>query len=395
MSNVSAKVAHLASPRQRLASALDIARVNADDVDQKGRFPQEAIEALKKAQLMGIMIPVECGGENASLADIVDMCGALGQACASTAMIFAMHHIKVSSLVTHGLDSNWHRDFMRRVVDEQFLIGSATTEGGIGGDVRNSICAIEPEGDSFTLTKEANVISYGLNADAIMVTARRNTQAASSDQVMTVIEREQYALQMTIPWDTLGMRGTCSEGFLFKCRAPSNQIFPHPFAEIAAQSMLAMSHLMWAGVWFGIAADATTRAQNYLRAEARKKPGSTPPAAVRLAEMFVLLQEMKSVVMTGIVTYEKAKVHSDTLSSVGFSIAMNNVKIATSQAVVDIVQSAMMIAGISSYRTGGKFSLGRHMRDALSAAIMVNNDRIVANTSNLTLVSKYDTNLVA
>ena len=32
-------------------------------------------------------------------------------------------------------------------------------------------------------------------------------------------------------------------------------------AEIAAQSMLAMAHLMWGGVWFGIAADAIARAQ--------------------------------------------------------------------------------------------------------------------------------------
>ncbi len=395
MSNASAKIAHLTAPRQRLAAALEIARLHADDLDRQGRFPHEAIEGLKKARLLGVMIPAECGGEGASLADVVDMCGALGQACASTAMIFAMHHIKVSSLVTHGLDSLWHRAFMKRVADEQLLVGSATTEGGIGGDVRNSICAIDRDGDEFTLTKAANVISYGLNADAIMVTARRNAEAASSDQVMAVVERNQYTLEMTIPWDTLGMRGTCSEGFLLKCKAPSNQIFPHAFAEIAAQSMLAMSHLMWAGVWFGIAADATTRAQNYLRAEARKKPGSTPPAAVRLAETFVLLQEMKSVIMTGIAGYEHAKLNEDILSSVGFSISMNNIKIATSQAVSDIVRSAMMITGISGYRTGGKFSVSRHMRDSLSAAIMVNNDRIIANTSNLTLVSKYDTNLVA
>ncbi len=90
---------------------------------------------------------------------------------------------------------------------------------------------------------------------------------------MAVVTRDQYVLEKTIGWDTLGMRGTCSEGFRFTGTAPVEQIFPHAFAEIAAQSMLAMAHLMWGGVWFGIAADAVARAQAYLRAEARKKPG--------------------------------------------------------------------------------------------------------------------------
>ena len=127
MANASATVSHLQSPRERLAQAVDVAPRWAAEVDAQGRFPHEAFDALKQARLLGIMIPREYGGEDATLAEIVDMCAALGQACASTAMIFAMHHIKASSLVFHGGKSAWHADFMRRVAREQLLLGSATT----------------------------------------------------------------------------------------------------------------------------------------------------------------------------------------------------------------------------------------------------------------------------
>jgi acyl-CoA dehydrogenase len=208
---------------------------------------------------MGVQIPTAFGGEGASTAEIAEVCSILGQACSSSAMVFAMHQIKVSSLVTHGGDDAWHQGFMARVAAEQLLLGSATTEGGIGGNMRNSICAIEVDGDTCRLEKNATVISYGDQADAILITSRSHAAAAASDQVLTVFLKDQYTLEKTHVWDALGMRGTCSDGYVFKGEAPAVQILPRPFAEIAAQSMLAHAHILWSAVWYGIAADAFGR----------------------------------------------------------------------------------------------------------------------------------------
>ncbi len=101
----------LSARAKRVAS---IAARHADDVDTAGRFPKEAIAALREERLLGIQVPVHLGGEGASLGEIADLCCTLGQSCASTAMIFAMHHIKASSLVEHGEESAWHTKFMRR-----------------------------------------------------------------------------------------------------------------------------------------------------------------------------------------------------------------------------------------------------------------------------------------
>ncbi len=371
-----------------------IAAAHADDVDVKGRFPREAVDAMIVERLLSIQIPAVLGGEGSSVSEIAEVCSVIGQSCSAAAMVFAMHHIKLSSLVTHGQESAWHAAFMRRIADEQLLLGSATTEGGIGGNLRNSICAIEIEGDTCRLNKDATVISYGAQADAILITSRAHTDAASTDQVMTVFTKDQYTLERTHVWDTLGMRGTCSDGWLFKGEAPKEQIFPKPFAEIAAQSMLATSHLLWSAVWYGIAVNAVSRAQAFVRAAARKSPGVTPPGALRLAEASNLLQLVKSNTIAGLKEYEAAKVDPDRLSSMGFAVAMNNVKIASSETILAIINQAMLIVGIMGYKNGTPFSIGRHLRDAHSAQLMISNDRILGNTSNLLLVHKQDTSLI-
>lgn len=383
-----------ASLKARAARVAKVAALHADDVDKAGRFPKEAVEALKAERLMGIQIPVDCGGEGRSTSEIAEVCTILAQSCAASAMIFAMHQIKVSSLVSHGTDASWHRDFMRRICDEQPLLGSATTEGGIGGNLRNSICAIEVDGDVCRLEKDATVISYGSYADAILITSRAHKDAPPSDQVMTVFLKDQYSLEQTHVWDTMGMRGTCSDGFLFKGEAPAVQILPKPFAEIAAQSMLASSHLLWSALWYGIAVDAFTKAQSFVRAAARKTPGTQPPGLVQLAEMSSQLQVIRSNILQGLLAYENALADHDRLSSMSFAVAMNNVKIASSEMILPVINQALRICGIMGYKNGTPFSLGRHLRDAHSAELMISNDRILGNTATMLLVQKQETGLL-
>ncbi|MBY0362926.1 MAG: acyl-CoA/acyl-ACP dehydrogenase [Phreatobacter sp.] len=377
----------------RAKRVAQVAASHADAVDREGRFPREAVAAMREARLLGMMIPTHLGGEGADFSDVAKVCTTLGAACSASGMIFAMHQIKTSSLVHHGLDSDWHRAFMVRLAGEQLLLASATTEGGIGGDLRNSICSIVPEGDMVRLEKDATVISYGLDADAILATARRAPDAASSDQVMVVIEKAQASLEQTSVWDTLGMRGTTSHGFKLAATVPAAQVFPKPFAEIAAQSMLASSHLFWASLWFGIAGSALSKAQASVRAAARRMPNAVPPGAARLAAAAAELAALKTIVRDGIARFEVARHDEAAINSMAFAVAMNAVKIEASRRAVAIVQEALTVVGIQGYKNDNPFSIGRQLRDILSAPLMIANDRILANTATMLLMSRLDTDL--
>ncbi|MBA5775925.1 acyl-CoA/acyl-ACP dehydrogenase [Stappia sp. F7233] len=379
---------------ERARRAARVAGEFADAVDREGRFPREGMEAVAAERLMGIQVPAVHGGEGATISEVAEVCAILGQACAATAMTYAMHQIQVASIAGFSGGSAWHAGFLKRLCDEQLLIASATSEAGIGGNLRNSVCAIETIGDTVRLEKDATVISYGANADAILVTSRAHADAAPSDQVSTLFLKDQYTLEHTRDWDTLGMRGTCSDGYVFRGEAPKEQVLPAPFAEIAAESMLAVSHLLWGALWYGIAADAVARAQGFVRAAAKRSPGTTPPGALRLAEASSLLQQVKGNVVAGLRQFEAAKGDADRLSAMSFAVAMNNVKVGVSQTILTIINHCLLINGIMGYKNGTPFSLGRHLRDAHSAQLMISNDRILGNTSTMLLVHKQDTSLI-
>ncbi|HEY8038810.1 MAG TPA: acyl-CoA dehydrogenase family protein, partial [Polyangiaceae bacterium] len=89
-------------------------------------------------------------------------------------------------------------------------------------------------------------------------------------------------------------------------------------------------------------------------------------------------------------TLMKTDAGTEALSSIAFALKMNNLKVASSQLVVQIVQQCLLICGIAGYKNDSPFALGRHLRDALSAALMVGNDRIYATNASLLMVLKDD-----
>jgi acyl-CoA dehydrogenase len=362
-----------------------VAAAHADAVDAAGRFPDEAIDALRAEKLLAILVPRELGGEGASTADVVDVCYRLGRACAATGMIYAMHQVKVACVVRHGMGSAWHEDFMSRMVQFQFLLASSTTEGGGGGNVRSSEAPVEHIEGHIHLVRDASVISYGVQADAIVTTARRNADADASDQVLVVLEKKNYSLERTGGWDTLGMRGTCSAGFDLKAVGDAAQIMPVAYETIHTQSMVPSAHLMWSGVWAGIAAGAVERARKYMRKAARG--GDLPPGLPHFTMALASLRKLRALIGASLTRYENNRNDTKVLSSVDFQTAINLLKVDASEMAVETVLAAMRSTGLSGYRNDSDVSIGRHLRDVLSSPIMINNDRILANLSASTLLS--------
>jgi acyl-CoA dehydrogenase len=363
----------------------DIIASAADEVDRDARFPRESFAALKAEKLLSAYVPQEYGGLGLDVTQISQLCEALGHYCASTAMIFAMHQIQVACVVHHALGTAFFRDYVRELVARQYLLASATTELGIGGDVRQSNCATRIVDQHFILEKQAPVISYGEEADAILVTCRRAEDAAKSDQVQVLVRKEDCTLSRLSKWDTLGFRGTCSPGFELKSLGHVEQILPVPYAYIHSKTMHPFAHIVWASLWVGLAADALNRARSFVRAEARKNPSAPPISATRLAEADLVLNTMRSTLQATLGDYHRLLLGDDpeSFSSFAFAIRINNLKLTCSQLVLDVVARAMVICGISGYRNDSKLSLGRHLRDATGAGLMVNNDRILGQNATM------------
>lgn len=369
----------------RAARAAEVAAAHANVVDAESRFPQEAIDALKAEKLLGIMVPASLGGEEASVAEVVDVCYTLGRACSSTGMIYAMHQVKAACVAYHGMESQWQRDFLGRMVADQLLLASSTTEGKGGGNVRSSEAAVEHAGGRIVLVRDASVISYGAQADAVVTTARRAADSDASDQVLVVFEKKNYALEKTGGWDTLGMRGTCSAGFSLKAVGSPDQILPVPYGAIHTQTMVPTSHLMWAGNWAGIAAGAVERAKKFMRKAQRA--GALPPGVPHFTQALANLRSLRALIAATLGRYEAIAHDPKALGTIDFQTAINLLKVDSSELAVQTVMNAMRATGLSGYRNDSDVSIGRSLRDILSSPIMINNDRILSSLTNSTILS--------
>ena len=378
---------------ERAAAAAAVAGRHAAEVDSVPRFPAEAFAAAKAQRLLGILVPAALGGDGAAVHEVADVCYRLGQACSSTAMIYAMHQVKVACLMRHGRGSEAIERLLRRLCAEQLLLASSTTEGRGGGNVRSSEAAVEHRDGRIHLERQATVISYGAQADGIVTTARRAADADSSDQVLIAFLKEDYTLTRLQGWNTLGMRGTCSEGYTLKASGSADQVLPEPYESIHQRTMVPCAHLFWGSVWAGIAAGAAARAQAFVRHAARHAGGQAPPGAPQLTQVLSQLRTLRGVLANSLRAYESRMDDPKALGALDFQSQITLTKVEVSELAVATVLTALRVCGLSGYRCDSEFSIERQLRDVLSSPLMINNDRILSSLAGTSLLAPVPTSL--
>jgi acyl-CoA dehydrogenase len=155
------------------------------------------------------------------------------------------------------------------------------------------------------------------------------------------------------------------------------------------ESMVPISHILWSHLWLGIATDAFDRARAFVKAAAKRKPGEPLPAAIRLSELMSELSLLRAEVSSGLREYlDVADDDRARLSEMASILRFNNLKIAASEQAPRVCQGALGVCGIVGFKNDTPFSVGRHLRDTMSACLMVANERIHQTNASLLLIAK-------
>jgi acyl-CoA dehydrogenase len=182
-------------------------------------------------------------------------------------------------------------------------------------------------------------------------------------------------------------------GFMLMAEGEPAQVLPVPYQKIHAQSMMPIAHLTWSGVWSGVAAGAVERARAFLRTAARRSGGQLPPGAAHLTRATASLRTLRGMVASHLQRFEAMAGREEELEALEFQAAMNLVKVNASELALAVVMSALQACGLAGYRNDGDFTVTRHLRDILSAPIMINNDRILANAANAAMLVEVPSRL--
>ncbi|MET7737705.1 acyl-CoA dehydrogenase family protein [Streptomyces sp. NPDC005402] len=193
-----------------LRQAVQTAAKHAADVDRDARIPAQAISELRSLKSMSAIAPKALGGAGLGAAEMVHIARGLARGCASTALVWSMYQRQLASRCRFSGGVARLKELARTAVGEQWLIASATSEASTGGNLRSSEAAVADlpaEPDRVCLVKQATTVSYGAEADLILLTARRGADAAPGDQVLAAVLAEQAQLSQTSEWHPMGMRG--------------------------------------------------------------------------------------------------------------------------------------------------------------------------------------------
>ncbi|MDR8413852.1 acyl-CoA/acyl-ACP dehydrogenase [Nonomuraea sp. 3-1Str] len=357
---------------------------HAAEVDRDARFPKEALRALRAHGLLSAAAPVQRGGLGADVPALARMAARLARGCGATAMIWAMHQVQLACLLACD-EGPELREAVDRVVRDQLLVASATSEAGVGGALRTSVCAVERDGPSARLDKHATTVSYGGEADALLVSARREPGSPAGDQVAVLVDAAEARLEVLGGWNPLGMRGTCSPALRVRAGFEDWRILPVPFGDLVARVMTPLSHVLWSGVWYGLAAEAAERAVSHARERAGGE--SAQPPSGGLAEMRWRLAAVEAQLAETARAAQQV-LAGDAEPTAAFAQRVNSLKLAMSEIAVDVALTALRVCGMAGYSEDGPHSVARLVRDLLSAPLMIGNERLVTIGSRLALVAR-------
>lgn len=216
----------------RVESVLPILRKQAAAVDREGEFYRPHKQTLSEAGLLGLVVPEVYGGLGGTLRDLCAATFALGTACPSTALAYFFHCSSVSrgllglEAVETGQFKNDEettavKTFSEKVLNkmghERKLLGNFASE-----TAKSSQSAVHISSEA-TATEGGwrlnGVKSFGCNtgvADEYLVAAKLAGCETADGLALFFVKADADGVQERQTWDSLGMRGTASQGIIME-----------------------------------------------------------------------------------------------------------------------------------------------------------------------------------
>ncbi len=254
----------------------------ADAHEATGTFPYENYEDLRQSGYLTLSIPAEYGGWGASLAEIVRGQARMGEGCASTALVVAMH---LSQLARAIYVTDWSRSqveaIMQKVVKEGAVLNNASSEPATGSPSRGGVPTTTATPDPTTggwringrktYTTGAPILHYFIISAAV-----RRPEAgedAPPEVGNFLLTRDMPGLRIEETWNSLAMRLSGSHDLVLEdiVVGPEAYLGPNQKTTPQQQACNGAWALPTAAIYFGIGRGAAKYAAQWAR---QRKPNS-------------------------------------------------------------------------------------------------------------------------
>jgi len=189
--------------------AANIASPNAADVDQKGRFPDESMQAFAEAGLYGLCLPREVGGQGEGMRAFVGVVEELAGACASTAMIYVMHTSAAQAIVNSTTFTD-RESVLKDISNGRHLTTLAFSEAGSRSQFWAPVSKLEESNGHYLTSASKSWVTAAGHADSFISSAQKPNATSPLESTVYFVRQNSKGVQLTSSFNGLGLRGNDS-----------------------------------------------------------------------------------------------------------------------------------------------------------------------------------------
>ena len=342
------------------AIALDVIRPAAANVDQNGLFPREAVAALSKGGLLGLISSTDVGGTGQGLRAAVLAVERVARECGSTAMVLCMHYAATAVIEAHGL-----RSVREDIAAGRHLTTLAFSESGSRSHFWAPVSTASSHNGSVRLDAKKGWVTSAGEADSYVWSSR--PVKAEGASTLWLVPAKANGLWVQSPFNGLGLRGNASspiaaQGVMLERSAmlgPDGGGF-----DIMMSVVLPYFQLMNAAFCIGTMEAATEKAAAHVAGAKYEHLGQSlsdfPTIRAYVARMRVKTDMTRALLLDTLEAIETSRADA--------MLRVLEIKAAAGETSTEVTDLAMRVCGGAAFRK--EVGVERHFRDARAATVM-------------------------
>ncbi len=185
------------------------------ELDEKGEFPSEILKEFAKADLFGILIPLEYEGLGLTNLSFCLAIEEISKVCAGVAVTYAANALGSIPIILFGNDKQ-KKKYLPPIASGKKLCAFALTEADAGSDVGNIKTKAIKDGNFYIISGTKQWITNGGEADIYVVIASTQADKGARGLSAFIVEKDTPGFSFGKKENKLGIRTSVTREIVFQ-----------------------------------------------------------------------------------------------------------------------------------------------------------------------------------
>ena len=211
--------------RERARHIADtVVRPIAAELDRENKYPWPVIEALKKADLMGVWIPREYGGSGGGVLNLCIVVEELSKACGGVGVAYAVNALGSFPMLMTGTEEQKKR-WLPRIAAGETLVAFGLSEIKAGSDAGSLKTSAKKDGDHYVINGDKKWNTNGGAASLYTIYCVTREGGGPRGISAIVVEKGTPGFEIGKLEDKMGIRCVPVHELHFRdCRVPAENL---------------------------------------------------------------------------------------------------------------------------------------------------------------------------